>query len=89
MSRRRNGAHPHSATILGWRVALPAAIACGVLVPVLAQAASLSGPVTGWSSGVPSYISMYEYVPGSAGALGALALAALGTALGRRGRRRR
>ena len=23
----------------------------------------MSGPVTGWASGVPSYISMYEYVP--------------------------
>jgi poly(hydroxyalkanoate) depolymerase family esterase len=23
----------------------------------------LSGPLTGWASGVPSYISMYEYVP--------------------------
>jgi poly(hydroxyalkanoate) depolymerase family esterase len=28
-----------------------------------AHAASLSGPITGWASGVPSYISMYEYVP--------------------------
>jgi poly(hydroxyalkanoate) depolymerase family esterase len=28
-----------------------------------AHAAKLSGPVTGWASGVPSYVSMYEYVP--------------------------
>ncbi|MFL5306409.1 MAG: alpha/beta hydrolase family esterase [Polyangia bacterium] len=26
-------------------------------------AGSLSGPVSGWNAGVPSYISMYEYVP--------------------------
>ncbi len=28
-----------------------------------AGAAGLSGPVSGWNSGVPGYISMYEYVP--------------------------
>ena len=28
-----------------------------------ARAASLTGPITGWAHGVPSYISMYEYVP--------------------------
>jgi poly(hydroxyalkanoate) depolymerase family esterase len=28
-----------------------------------ASGASLSGPITGWAKGVPSYISMYEYVP--------------------------
>ncbi len=28
-----------------------------------ARAASLSGPITGWASGVPGYVSMYEYVP--------------------------
>jgi acetylxylan esterase len=42
---------------------LPAAIACGALVPATSWAAALSAPITGWSSGVPSYISMYEYVP--------------------------
>jgi acetylxylan esterase len=31
--------------------------------PSYARAAPLSGPVSGWGSGVPSYISMYEYVP--------------------------
>jgi len=50
------------AATLAWRVVLPAAIALAGLVPALAQAA-LTGPVSGWSSGVPSYISMYEYVP--------------------------
>jgi acetylxylan esterase len=41
---------------------MPVAIVCGV--PASAAAASPSGPVAGWSSGnVPSYISMYEYVP--------------------------
>ncbi len=44
------------------RTLLPAVILCGV--PSTAHAASLTGPVTGWSSGnVPTYISMYEYVP--------------------------
>ncbi|HZT53048.1 MAG TPA: PHB depolymerase family esterase [Gaiellaceae bacterium] len=40
-----------------------AAAAAGLLVPSPAHAASLSGPITGWASGVPSTISMYEYVP--------------------------
>jgi acetylxylan esterase len=40
-----------------------AAVATGLLIPKAAHAASLSGPITGWASGVPSYISMYEYVP--------------------------
>jgi acetylxylan esterase len=53
---------------LGWRVALTAVMACGALVSASAWAASLSGPVTGWSSGVPSYISMYEYVPANVAA---------------------
>jgi acetylxylan esterase len=34
-----------------------------LLTEAPARAASLSGPVTGWASGVPSYVSMYEYVP--------------------------
>ncbi|HEY4105923.1 MAG TPA: PHB depolymerase family esterase [Polyangiaceae bacterium] len=38
-------------------------IGCSIFVPALAHAAGLTGPVSGWSSGVPSYISMYEYVP--------------------------
>ena len=48
---------------LAWRIAAPAVLACGALVPSTARAASLTGPVAGWSSGVPSYISMFEYVP--------------------------
>jgi poly(hydroxyalkanoate) depolymerase family esterase len=41
---------------------MPMAIVCGL--PMSAAAATLSGPVTGWSKGdVPTYISMYEYVP--------------------------
>ena len=47
--------------------ALPASwlavIACEGAGTSLARAQSLSGPVTGWSSGVPAYISMFEYVP--------------------------
>jgi len=49
---------------LAGRVALPGAIAFGMLSAKPAQAASLSGPITGWTSGgVPTYISMYIYVP--------------------------
>lgn len=40
-----------------------AAIAVGLLTPTRAIAANLSGPITGWASGVPSYVSMFEYVP--------------------------
>src|SRR5581483_6371384 len=40
-----------------------AAVLAGLLIARTAPGASLSGPVTGWASGVPSYISMYEYVP--------------------------
>jgi acetylxylan esterase len=53
------------ATTLGRRIAMPLAIACGVLVPASARAAALAGPIAGWSKGAPSYISMYEYVPSS------------------------
>jgi poly(hydroxyalkanoate) depolymerase family esterase len=35
----------------------------GLLAPASAQAASLAGPIGGWASGVPTYVSMYEYVP--------------------------
>jgi len=48
-----------SATVPFWL----AAVALGLLTPTKANAASLSGPITGWASGVPSYVSMYEYVP--------------------------
>jgi len=50
----------------GKRTAAPfigAAIALGLSWAAHASAATLSGPVTGWASGVPNYISMYEYVP--------------------------
>jgi poly(hydroxyalkanoate) depolymerase family esterase len=42
---------------------MPMAIAFETLTAGSAQAASLSGPITGWASGVPTYISMYIYVP--------------------------
>jgi poly(hydroxyalkanoate) depolymerase family esterase len=45
------------------RVVMPAAMAVGMFTSAPARAASLSGPITGWASGVPTYISMYEYVP--------------------------
>src|SRR5678815_1978001 len=37
--------------------------AIGLLTLPTARAAPLAGPVLGWASGVPTYISMYEYVP--------------------------
>ncbi len=45
------------------RALAPAVGAVCLLAATPARAASLSGPITGWASGVPSYISMYEYVP--------------------------
>jgi acetylxylan esterase len=41
----------------------PAACAVFLLIAVPARAASLAGPIAGWAHGVPSYMSMYEYVP--------------------------
>jgi acetylxylan esterase len=38
-------------------------VAAAIFVATPSVAASLSGPISGWSSGVPGYISMYEYVP--------------------------
>jgi acetylxylan esterase len=62
MPRYENGIHALSKA-LGWRIAVPMAIVvCGV--PGSASAGSLSAAVTGWSANdVPTYISMYEYVP--------------------------
>src|SRR5579872_1689493 len=60
MSRYVNGVRALRKT-RGWPMATAAAIAW--VLPGSAAAASLSGPVSGWNSGVPSYISMYEYVP--------------------------
>ena len=45
------------------RTAVPAAVAAGLLMTTPARAASLSGAISGWASGVPTYISMFEYVP--------------------------
>jgi acetylxylan esterase len=47
---------------LAQRVRAPV-VALVLLASAPARAASLSGPITGWASGVPAYISMYEYVP--------------------------
>jgi acetylxylan esterase len=63
MSRDRNRVCQTFALWLGPSVLSLAVIAWLAFVQSGAQAASLSGPVTGWSSGVPSYISMYEYIP--------------------------
>jgi poly(hydroxyalkanoate) depolymerase family esterase len=48
---------------LAWSAVAPAALALGLLATTPARAASPAGPITGWASGVPSYISMFEYVP--------------------------
>jgi poly(hydroxyalkanoate) depolymerase family esterase len=59
----RASVHARFATAFARRVGIPAVLALGLLRTSPARAASLSGPITGWASGVPSYISMYEYVP--------------------------
>ena len=46
-----------------WRVSMPLTVAAAMLIATPSMAASLSGPITGWASGVPTYVSMYEYVP--------------------------
>ncbi len=63
MLLRRAGFGTRLFSSWGGRFALLGAIAGGALVPASAFAAGLTGPVSGWNSGVPSYISMYEYVP--------------------------
>ena len=64
MSRHVNGVRALQKT-LGRCVAMPLApIAILCAFRGVASAGSLSAAVTGWSSGnVPTYISMYEYVP--------------------------
>jgi hypothetical protein len=59
---RRNSVYALTAT-LRRRVPMLMATSVGMLTAAQAWAASLSGPITGWASGVPGYISMYEYVP--------------------------
>lgn len=45
-------------------VAVALALGVGMLTGTPALAASLAGPISGWAtSSVPSYISMYQYVP--------------------------
>jgi poly(hydroxyalkanoate) depolymerase family esterase len=59
------------------RIVSLAAIGCGVSSPPsTAEAAALSGPVSGWSTGVPSYISMYEYIPAKLAAAPPIVVAA-------------
>jgi acetylxylan esterase len=49
---------------LGWRLAMPVALVLGAPATASAAAATLTGPVSGWSNNdVPTYISMYEYIP--------------------------
>jgi len=76
MFLHRAVAHARLVNPLACRLALPTAIACGVFVSTSADAASLSGPISGWNSGVPSYISMYEYVPNNVAASPPIVVAA-------------
>jgi len=63
MSRRRNHSRARWTAALKWGVPTLLATASGMLVAVPAQAASLE-LTTGWSNNdVPTYISMYLYVP--------------------------
>jgi acetylxylan esterase len=59
-AQRTPGSRPGN---LALRAFVRTAAAAWLLSTTPAQAASLSGPITGWASGVPGYISMYEYVP--------------------------
>jgi poly(hydroxyalkanoate) depolymerase family esterase len=61
MNTSRKGGILHRQRIV--RRAVTAAGAAWMLALTPAWAASLTGPITGWAHGVPSYISMYEYVP--------------------------
>lgn len=64
---RRRGALLGSPVLAGHL--LSATVACALLTSSPARAApSLSGPIAGWASGVPTYISMYEYVPANVAA---------------------
>lgn len=63
MPRYQNGVLAHGKT-LAWRAAMPLVIVCAL--PATAAAQTLTGPVarSSWAtSNVPSYISMYEYIP--------------------------
>jgi len=63
MSSGRNNGRARWMATLKWGVATLLATASGMLVTVPAEAASLQ-EVTGWSKNdVPTYISMYIYVP--------------------------
>jgi poly(hydroxyalkanoate) depolymerase family esterase len=59
----RIGVRARSSKVFARALGIPALLALGLLRSSPAHAASLSGPITGWASGVPGYISMYEYVP--------------------------
>ena len=59
-AQRTSGPRPRNLALRGF---VRTAAASWLLSTTPAQAASLSGPITGWASGVPGYISMYEYVP--------------------------
>jgi acetylxylan esterase len=59
---RQNNAHG-LLTALRWCVPMLMATTSGVLVAVPARAASLQQVSSGWANGVPSYVSMYIYVP--------------------------
>jgi poly(hydroxyalkanoate) depolymerase family esterase len=62
---RQSSIHTPRSFVVARSVGVAAgAAAFGLLVSSPAQAATLTGPITGWSQGnVPNYVSMYEYVP--------------------------
>lgn len=63
MSARRKNLAPRLAAEVRWLVAISFATSAGILVTAPAKAASLQQVASGWASGVPSYVSMYIYVP--------------------------
>jgi poly(hydroxyalkanoate) depolymerase family esterase len=67
MSRARDDVRARLASTLA-KAAVPWGVACALLVTTPARAASLTA-VTGWATtSVPSYVTMYEYVPAAVAA---------------------
>jgi len=64
MSRCPVKIHASLPFLPAWRAALSVGLAFGLVVTTLARAASLSPPIPGYTTAsVPSYITMFEYVP--------------------------
>jgi acetylxylan esterase len=63
MSPGRRNVRARSTATRRWRAPMLLLAASGTLVAAPARAASLQQVTSGWASGVPSYVSMYIYVP--------------------------